>query len=272
MLLLLLLELRRGTRTLNGTESASRLLTVVLALDGATLLPSEDGFALDIVGFKILDVISLADGLNQHAHLIWELRDKDHGLEVRGDGAFGCCHPGETDKNGVDGECGIGVPGDDNVHRYLELFVCGGYSGFTIGGLEILPGYGSEHRGDIGILLNSLLEEIQDGCGDGWMEAKHNVPQSLVVNVEPRVNFRLVLGGLGNIRNCLGFGTIRVQLGDGGCGFVVGSGELICDDLPLALREKVVHHHRPPGLPVHRTVQDGDERHERRRHVLILSV
>jgi len=81
---------------LNGTEPASRLLAVVLALDGATLLPSKDGFTLDIIGFKILNVISLADGLNQRAHLIWELRDKDHGLEVRGDSTFGCCHPGET--------------------------------------------------------------------------------------------------------------------------------------------------------------------------------
>jgi len=160
LLLLLLLELRRGTRTLNGTKPASRLLTVVLALDRATLLPSENGLALDIVGFKVLDVIGLADGLNQRAHLIWELRDKDHSLKMRGDGAFGCCHPSKADKDGIDGEGRISIPGDYDIHRHFEFFVGGGDPGFAVGGFEELPSYGSEHGVYVGVIRNSFFEEI----------------------------------------------------------------------------------------------------------------
>jgi len=160
LVLLLLLELGRRTRTLDGTESAGRLLTVVLALDGTTLFPSEDGLTFDIVGFQVLDVVGLADGLDQHTHLIWELGDEDHGLEVRRDGAFGCCHSGEADKDGINGESRIGVSGDDDVHRHLKFFVCGSDSGFTVGGFKILPSYGSEHSVDVGVFLNSFLEEV----------------------------------------------------------------------------------------------------------------
>ena len=81
-------------------------------------------------------------------------------MEMRGDGAFGCCHPGKADKDSVNGEGRISVPGDDDIHRHFEFFVRGGDPGFAIGGLEVLPSYGSEHGGDVGVLLNSLLEEI----------------------------------------------------------------------------------------------------------------
>ena len=81
-------------------------------------------------------------------------------MEVRGDGAFGCCHPSKTDKNGVDCKGRVGVPGDDDVHRHLEFFISGGDSRFPIGSLKVLPGYGSEHSGYVGILLDSLLEEV----------------------------------------------------------------------------------------------------------------
>jgi len=145
---------------LDSTESASRLLTIVLALDRTTLFPSEDGLSLDIIGLQVFDAVGLADGLDQRTHLVWELGDKDHGLEVRGDGAFGCCHPGETDKDGVDCESRISVSGDDNVHRHLEFFTCGSYSGFAVSGFEVLPSYGSKHGGNIGVFLDSFLEEV----------------------------------------------------------------------------------------------------------------
>jgi len=77
---------------LDGAEFASSVvvsLAVVLALDGTTLLPSEDGLTFDVVGLQVLDVIGLANGLDQRIHLIWELGDEDHGLEMRWDGAFG---------------------------------------------------------------------------------------------------------------------------------------------------------------------------------------
>jgi len=109
MLLLLLLELRRRTRTLDSTESASRLLAVILALDGAALFPSEDSLPFDIIGLQVLDVVGLTDGLDQHAHLVWELGNKNHGLEVRRDGAFGCCHPSKTDKDGVEPGINVGL-------------------------------------------------------------------------------------------------------------------------------------------------------------------
>ena len=170
---------------MDSTESASRLLAIVLALDGTALLPSEDSLSLDIVGLQVFDVVGLADRLDQPTHLVWKLGDKDHGLEVRGDGAFGCCHPGETNKDGVDCESRVGVSGDDDVHRRLEFFVCSGDSGFAVGGLEILPGYGSEHGGDVGVLLDGLLEEVQYSRGDGWVKVEHDVPQSLVIDIEP---------------------------------------------------------------------------------------
>ena len=75
--------------------------------------------------------------------MIWELGYEDHGLEVRGDGAFGCCHSSETDKDGVDGEGRVGVPGDDDIHCHFEFFVRGGDPGFTIGGFKVFPSYGS---------------------------------------------------------------------------------------------------------------------------------
>jgi len=161
---------------LDGTEPAGGLLTVVLTLDGTTLLPSEDGLSFDIVGLQVLDVVSLADGLDQRTHLIWEFGDENHGLEVRGDGTFGCCHSGEADKDGINGESRIGVSGDNNIHRYLEFFVCGSDPGFTVSGFEILPNYGSEHGGDVGVFLDGFLEEVQNSRGDGWVEAKHDVP------------------------------------------------------------------------------------------------
>jgi len=256
-----------GTRTLNGTEPASRLLTIVLALNGAMLLPSEDGLALDIVGFKVLDIVGLADGLNQHAHLIWELRDKDHGLEMRGDGAFGCCHPSKADKDSVNGEGRISVPGDYDVHRHLEFFVSGGDPGFAVGGFEELPGYGSEHGVDVGVILNGFFEEVQNSCGERWVEAKHYVPQGFIVGVEPGVNLGLVLGGSGGICNRFGLGSSFVGFGYSGYGFVIRGRKLVCDDLPLALGEKVVHHQWLPGLPIHGAAEDGHEQHESGRHL-----
>jgi len=148
---------------LDGTELVSSvvvLLAIVLVLDRTTLLPSEDGLLFDVVGFQVLDVIGLTYGLDQRIHLVWELGNEDHGLEMRRDGTFGCCHPGEADEDGVNGESGIGVSRDDDIHRHLEFFVCHGDPGFAIGSLEIFPGYGSEHGGDVGVLFDGLLEKI----------------------------------------------------------------------------------------------------------------
>ena len=36
---------------MDGAESVSSVLAVVLVLDGTTLLPSEDGLTFDVVGF-----------------------------------------------------------------------------------------------------------------------------------------------------------------------------------------------------------------------------
>ena len=102
------------------------------------------------------------------------------------------------------------------------------------------------------------------------METKHDVPQSSIIGVKPGVNLGLVLGGFGGIRDRFGMGSFRICFGDGGCGFVIRSGELVCDNLSLALGEKVVHHQRPPGLPVHGAVQDRDEGHESGGHCWFL--
>ena len=67
-LLRLLLERWRGTRMLNGAYllSSLRLLegVIVLGLNGATLFPSKDSLAFDIVGFQVLDIVGLTDGLD----------------------------------------------------------------------------------------------------------------------------------------------------------------------------------------------------------------
>ena len=167
--------------------SGLRLLlegAIVLSLDGTTLFPGEDSLAFDIVGFEILDVISLTNGLNQRAHLVWELGYEDHGLEMRRDGAFRCCHPGEPYENGVDGKSGVGVSRNDDVHRRFELFIGGSDSGFAVSGLEELPGLGGVHGVYVVIFLHGFLEEVQDGCGDGGMKTEHDVAQGFIVNVK----------------------------------------------------------------------------------------
>jgi len=77
---------------------------------------------------------------------------------MRGDGAFGCCHPCKSDEDGVDSEGRVGVPRDDDTHRRLEFFIGSGDSGFAVSGVEVLPGYGSKHGSNVGVFLNGLLE------------------------------------------------------------------------------------------------------------------
>ena len=180
---------------MNGAYLSSGLrLLGAIVLDGTVLFPSQDGFAFDIVGFQVLDIVGLTDGLNQRVHLVWELGDEDHSLEMRRDGAFGCCHPGESYEDSIDGKSGIGVSRDDDVHCPFEFFVCGCDPGFAISLFKVFPGQRSEHSVNVGVLFNSLLEEVQNGCSDGWMKTEHDVSKSLVIDVEPGLDFRLVLG------------------------------------------------------------------------------
>ena len=92
---------------------------------------------------------------------------------------------------------------------------------------------------------------------------EHDVPKGLIVNVEPDVDFGLVFGGFRHILGGFGFPFLDTN----GFGFVVGGRKLVLDNLLLALGEKVVHHHRSPGLPVHGTVQNRHEGHEGGGHV-----
>jgi len=94
---------------------------------------------------------------------------------MRRDGAFGCCHPGKANEDGVDGKSGIGVPGDDDIHRNFKFFICCSDPGFAIGSFKELPGQGSEHSVDVSVLLHGLLEKIQNSCGDGWVETEHDI-------------------------------------------------------------------------------------------------
>jgi len=55
--------------------------------------------------------------------LVGEFGNENHSLEMRGGGAFGCCHSGKSDEDGIDSESGVGVSRDDNVHRCLEFFI-----------------------------------------------------------------------------------------------------------------------------------------------------
>jgi len=145
---------------LDGAKPASRLLAIVLVLDGTTLFPGEDGSSFDVIGFQVLNVVGLTYGLDQCVHLVWEFGNEDHSLEVGRNGAFGCCHPGEANEDGVDGESGVSVPRDYNVHCHLELFICCGDSGFAVGRFEGLPSYGGEHSVNVCVLFNGLLEKI----------------------------------------------------------------------------------------------------------------
>jgi len=120
-------------------SSSLRLLGAVV-LSGTALFPGKDSLALDVVGLQVLDIVGLTDRLDQCAHLVRELGNENHGLKMRRDGAFGCCHSGKSDEDGVDSKSGVGVSGDDNVHRCLEFFVSGGDPGFAVGFLKILPG------------------------------------------------------------------------------------------------------------------------------------
>ena len=145
---------------MDGAKPASRLLAVILASDGATLFPGEDGSSFDVVSLQILNVIGLTYGLDQGAHLVWELGNEDHGLEVGRNGAFGCSHPGKADEDGVNGESGVSVPRDYDVHCHLKFFIGGSDSRFAVGRFEGLPCYGSEHGVDVCVLLNGFLEEV----------------------------------------------------------------------------------------------------------------
>ena len=145
---------------MDGAKPTSRLLSIVLALDRATLLPGEDGSSFDVIGFQVLNVIGLTYGLNQCVHLVWKFGNEDHSLEMGRNGAFGCCHPGEADENSIDGESGVSVPRDYDVHCHLELFIRRGDSRFAVGRLEGFPGYRGEHGVDVRVLFNGLFEEI----------------------------------------------------------------------------------------------------------------
>jgi len=94
---------------------------------------------------------------------------------MRRDGAFRCCHPCESDEDGVDRESRVSVSGNNNTHRRLEFFVGGGNSGFAIGGVEVFPGYGGIHGVHVGVLFDGFLKKVQDGGGDGRMETEHDV-------------------------------------------------------------------------------------------------
>ena len=252
--------------------SGLRLLegAIVLVLDRTTLFPSKDGLAFDVISFQVLNVVGLTNRLDQSTHLVGKFGDEDHSLEMRRDGAFRCCHSRKSDEDGIDRKSRVGVPRDDDFHRCFEFLIGGGNPGFAISGLEVFPCYGGEHCVDVGVLRNGFLKKVQDGCGKCWVEAKHYVPQGSVVGVKPGVNVGLVPGGFRGIRNRFGLGSpLYTCFGDGGCGLVFRSGELVCDNLPLALGEEVVHHQWSPGLPVHGAVQDGDEGHEGGRHSLV---
>jgi len=231
---------------------------VGLVLDGTTLFPSKHSLVFDVIGLQVLDVVGLTDGLDQCIHLVREFGNEDHNLEVRRDGAFGCRHSGESYEDGINSKSGVVVSGDDDIHRSFEFFICGGDPGFAVGLLEVLPGQGSEHGVNISVLFDGFLEEVQNGCSDGWMKTEHDVSESLVVDVEPSFNLRLVLGGFGCVVSGLGLSFF----GDHGFGLVVGGREFVLNNFLLALGKEVVHHHQSPGLPVHGTVQDRHKGHE----------
>ena len=225
-----------GTYLLSGL----RLLegAIVLVLNGTTLFPGKDCLSFDVVSLQLLDVVGLANRLDQRIHLVWEFGDENHGLEMRGDGAFRCCHSGEPNEDGIDCKGRVGVSGDDDIHCRLEFFVGGGDSGFAISGLKEIPSLGGEHGVYVGVLLHGLLEEVQDGCGDGGMETEHDVPQGFVVNVEPVIDISLVFRRFADVFCCLGFGSTSIALPN--ClsdDFVFRGREFVCNSLPLALRE-----------------------------------
>ena len=91
------------------------------------------------------------------------------------------------------------------------------------------------------------------------MGAKHYVSQSSIVGLEPGVYIGLILGRLGGVWNRLGLGSSIIGFGHGGHGLIVGGRKLVGDNLPLTLREQVIHHQWSPGLPIHRAVEDGHE-------------
>ena len=134
--------------------------TAVLGLGRTALFPSKDGFAFDVVGLKVLNIVGLTNRLDQSAHLVGKFGDKDHGLKMRRDGALRCCHSRKADEDSIDGESGISVPGDDNAHRRFELLIGSCDSGFSVGGVEVLPSHGSEHGVDIIVLLDGFLEKV----------------------------------------------------------------------------------------------------------------
>jgi len=227
---------------LDGTYlfSSLRLLegAIVLVLGGTTLFPGKDSLAFDIIGFQVLDAVGLTDGLDQSTHLIGELGDEDHGLKMRRDGAFGCCHSGESNEDGVDSEGGVGVSRNDDIHRRLELFIGGNDSGFAVSGLKELPGLGGEHGVYVVIFLHGFLEEVQDGCGDGGMETKHDIPQGFVINIEPAIDISLIFRGFADVLCRLGFGSTFITLPNClGDGLVLGGRELVCNGFPLTLGE-----------------------------------
>jgi len=149
---------------LNGAYlfSSLRLLegTIVLVLDGTTLFPGKDSLSLDIISLQVLNAVGLTNRLDQSTHLVGELGNEDHGLEMRRDGALRCCHSGKPNEDGIDCKGRVGVSGDDDIHCCLEFFIGGGDSGFTVGGVEILPSYGSKHGGNVGVLFDGLLEKV----------------------------------------------------------------------------------------------------------------
>jgi len=119
-----------------------------------------DSLAFDVIGFQVLNVVGLTNRLDQSTHLMGKFGDEDHGLKMRRDGAFRCCHSCKSDEDGIDRKGRVGVPGDDDIHRRFEFLVGGGDPGFAVSGLEVLPCYGSEHRVDVGIFRDGFFKEV----------------------------------------------------------------------------------------------------------------
>ena len=119
---------------LDGAQFSSslRLVGGVVMTCGESLFPIHDDHPLDFVNAKLLDVVSLADKLNEGSHRGQHLRYQNHRFQVLWESATRGSHPHEVGADLFDSERRVGVSRDGGIHRASELLEDGGDPWFSV--------------------------------------------------------------------------------------------------------------------------------------------
>ena len=106
---------------------------------GEFLFPTVDDHFLDLVTVQFVDVVCLADELDEGGHGGWHFGDENHCLKVFWENTFQGGHSCEMGDNFFQCKRRVGVIGNGGGHRACELLVDGGDTWLSIFFLQSLP-------------------------------------------------------------------------------------------------------------------------------------